>query len=233
MHSETTTSRSVLSDAGASQAVEAAVKEARTMLVPITVVVVDEGGNLKALRRMDGAPLVSIETAKNKAFAAAAIGMPVDDFFQAIREDAAAVASFASRPGLALIAGGCSLDGRWRVGRGDRCGGCHDRSGGSEDRRSRSSARQGATVKALVICRPSEGTDPKAVFGHIAEEARALEDWRDNGTLVEAYSPGGPGAILILEVQDVSEAEVSVAVLPLRKAGLIQTEVIGLHPLQY
>jgi uncharacterized protein GlcG (DUF336 family) len=84
-------------------------EEAVTMSVPVTVVVVDEGGNLKALRRMDGAPLVSIETATNKAYAAAAIGMPVDDFFRDIKEDAAAVASFASRPGLALIAGGIPL----------------------------------------------------------------------------------------------------------------------------
>jgi uncharacterized protein GlcG (DUF336 family) len=83
--------------------------EASTMSVPITVVVVDDGGNLKALRRMDGAPLVSIETARNKAYAAAAIGMPVDDFFQAIRDDGAAVASFASRPGIALIGGGVPL----------------------------------------------------------------------------------------------------------------------------
>jgi uncharacterized protein GlcG (DUF336 family) len=79
------------------------------MSVPVTVVVVDEGGNLKALRRVHGAPLVSIETATNKAYAAAAIGMPVDDFFQAIKDDPAAVASFATRPGLALVAGGVPL----------------------------------------------------------------------------------------------------------------------------
>jgi uncharacterized protein GlcG (DUF336 family) len=79
------------------------------MGVPVTVVVVDDGGNLKAMRRMDGAPLVSIKTAQNKAYAAAAIGMAVDEFFEAIKTDAAAVASFASRPGLALIAGGVPL----------------------------------------------------------------------------------------------------------------------------
>jgi len=55
---------------------------------------------------MDGAPLVSLQTAISKAYAAAAIGMPPDDFFAAIETDPAAVASFASRPGLALIAGG-------------------------------------------------------------------------------------------------------------------------------
>lgn len=98
--------RPVLTDFGANRSIEGAVEEARTMGVPVTIVVVDDGGNLKAMRRMDGAPLVSIETARNKAYAASAIGMPVDDFFEAIRGDAAAVASFASRPGLALIAGG-------------------------------------------------------------------------------------------------------------------------------
>jgi glc operon protein GlcG len=80
------------------------------MGVPVTITVVDDGGNLKAMRRMDGAPLVSVQTAQNKAYAAAAaIGMPVDEFFEAIKNDAAAVASFASRPGLALIAGGIPL----------------------------------------------------------------------------------------------------------------------------
>jgi uncharacterized protein GlcG (DUF336 family) len=99
-------SRSTLTDSGAARIVDAAVEEAKSMGVPVTIVVVDDGGNLKSMRRMDGAPLVSIQTAHNKAYAAVAIGMPVDDFFQAIKDDAAAVASFASRPGLALIAGG-------------------------------------------------------------------------------------------------------------------------------
>ena len=55
---------------------------------------------------MDGAPLVSVQTATNKAYAAAAIGMAPDEFYAAIEADGAAVASFATRPGLALIAGG-------------------------------------------------------------------------------------------------------------------------------
>jgi glc operon protein GlcG len=64
---------------------------------------------LKGLVRMDGAPLVSVETAINKAYAAAAIGMPPDDFYAAIESDGAAVAEFGTRPGLALIAGGLPL----------------------------------------------------------------------------------------------------------------------------
>jgi uncharacterized protein GlcG (DUF336 family) len=80
----------------------------------VTVAVVDESGVTKEIARMDGAPLVSVETAMNKAYAAAAIGMPPDDFYAAIESDGAAVAEFATRPGLALIAGGLPvlLDGR-------------------------------------------------------------------------------------------------------------------------
>jgi glc operon protein GlcG len=76
------------------------------MSVRVTVVTVDESGVVKEMLRMDGAPLVSVQTAMNKGYAAAAIGMPPDDFYTAIESDGAAVASFATRPGLALIAGG-------------------------------------------------------------------------------------------------------------------------------
>jgi uncharacterized protein GlcG (DUF336 family) len=86
--------------------VSAAVAEAETMSVSVTIVVVDESGVTKEMLRMDGAPLVSVQTATNKAYAAAAIGMPPDDFYSAIESDGAAVAEFATRPGLALIAGG-------------------------------------------------------------------------------------------------------------------------------
>jgi uncharacterized protein GlcG (DUF336 family) len=106
--------RPTLSADQARQMIDAAVAEAKTMSVPVTVAVVDESGVMKELGRMDGAPLVSLQTAINKAYAAAAIGMPPDDFYAAIESDGAAVASFATRPGLALIAGGIPVlvDGR-------------------------------------------------------------------------------------------------------------------------
>jgi uncharacterized protein GlcG (DUF336 family) len=84
----------------------AATAEAQRMGVNVTVAIVDESGVTKLTSRMDGAPLVSVQTATNKAYAAAAIGMPPDDFYSAIESDGAAVASFGTRPGLALIAGG-------------------------------------------------------------------------------------------------------------------------------
>jgi glc operon protein GlcG len=95
-----------LTSAASVAALSAAQAEASAMGVPVTVAVLDGGGAVKLLSRMDGAPLISVETATRKAYAAVAIGMPPDDFFQAIKDDPAAVASFATRPGLALIAGG-------------------------------------------------------------------------------------------------------------------------------
>ena len=88
-------------------------------------------------------------------------------------------------------------------------------------------------MKVLAICRLDANTDPKAMSLQIAAEAEALQECRARGALVEAYSPGGPGAVLMLEAQGVSDAEALVATLPLHQAGLIQSEVTGLYPLVY
>ena len=102
----TTTMRPTISAGWADTMISSAIAKAAAMSVAVTVVVVDESGVVKSMTRMDGAPLVSVQTGINKAYAAAAIGMPPDDFYSAIEADGAAVASFATRPGLALIAGG-------------------------------------------------------------------------------------------------------------------------------
>ena len=106
--------RPTLSGQASRLMIDAAVAEANAMSVPVTVVIVDESGVTKEMLRMDLAPLVSIQTAINKAYAAAAIGMPPDDFYAAIESDGGAVAGFGTRPGLALIAGGLPIvvDGR-------------------------------------------------------------------------------------------------------------------------
>ncbi len=101
--------RPTVSESSARTIVAGALTSATALSLRITVVVVDESGVLKAMARMDGAPLVSVQTATSKAYAAAAIGLPPDDFYNAIKSDAAAVASFGTRPGLALIAGGVPI----------------------------------------------------------------------------------------------------------------------------
>jgi uncharacterized protein GlcG (DUF336 family) len=86
--------------------VDDAVNAAIAMAALVSVAVVDESGVIKEFNRMDSAPLVSVQTAIRKAYAAAAIGMPPDDFFTVIQSDPAAVASFAHHPRLNFVAGG-------------------------------------------------------------------------------------------------------------------------------
>ncbi|MBA3905344.1 MAG: heme-binding protein [Pseudonocardiales bacterium] len=105
----TQATKPVLTVDAARASVDAALAKAAEMGIAVTVTTVDDGGTPKALVRMDGAPLVSVETARLKAYSAAAIGVATDDFFSAIAGDPSAVASFGTRPGLALIAGGIPL----------------------------------------------------------------------------------------------------------------------------
>src|SRR3954463_3916792 len=51
--------------------IDAAHRQARTLDARITVAIVDEGGHLQALGRMDGAPPLSAEVAEHKATTAA------------------------------------------------------------------------------------------------------------------------------------------------------------------
>ena len=65
----------------------------------------------------------------------------------------------------------------------------------------------------------------------VPEEAQALRRLRSRGILVEAWSPGGPGAVLIIDAASESEADGIVAELPLSIAGLIGFDLTPLHEL--
>ncbi|WP_342635028.1 heme-binding protein [Rhodoplanes roseus] len=65
-----------LTHRGALLLVAAAEEAARAMGVPQCIAVVDEGCNLVAFLRMDGARVLSIESATRKAMTAAATGKP-------------------------------------------------------------------------------------------------------------------------------------------------------------
>lgn len=63
----------------AQKMVDKAVAKARELGVTENVVILDDGGNLKAFGRMDGAPLPTIEMAQNKAYTAL-FGISTQDF---------------------------------------------------------------------------------------------------------------------------------------------------------
>jgi uncharacterized protein GlcG (DUF336 family) len=56
--------------------IDAAKAKAKEIGVPMVIAVVDAGGNLVALQRMDQALLVSLDIAANKAYSAVAVKVP-------------------------------------------------------------------------------------------------------------------------------------------------------------
>jgi len=85
-------------------------------------------------------------------------------------------------------------------------------------------------MRLLVRCTPRAGVDPRReIAPRSGEEISALMALRADGLLLEAYSPGGPGAVLILEAERDRVDEV-LARLPLVRDGVVETEITELHP---
>jgi uncharacterized protein GlcG (DUF336 family) len=70
----------------AQKMVDAAMAKAKTIDVTENVAILDDGGNLKAFGRMDGASILSIEIAQNKAYTAL-FCVSTQDFFNYIEGD--------------------------------------------------------------------------------------------------------------------------------------------------
>ena len=104
---QTITKQSV-SHESAQKMVAAAVAKATELSVPQVVAVLDESGLLKAFCRMDGAALVSIEVAQNKAYTAL-FGMPSQDFYNFIKDDPALLAGVPHIPRIAIFGGGLPI----------------------------------------------------------------------------------------------------------------------------
>lgn len=68
-----------LTSEGARKLLDAAMAKARAMNVPQCICIVDAGGHLLTMARMDGAFALSIDTALRKAQTAAAYGKPTGD----------------------------------------------------------------------------------------------------------------------------------------------------------
>ena len=84
----------------AQKMVGAALAKAKELGVTENVAIVDDGGNLKAFGRMDGAPILSIQMAQNKAYTAL-FGVSTQDFFNFIQSDPSLLAGI---PALARVA---------------------------------------------------------------------------------------------------------------------------------
>ena len=70
----------------AQKMVDAAVAKARELGVSENVAILDDGGNLKAFGRMDGAPIPTTEMAQNTAYTAL-FGVSTQEFFNFIGDE--------------------------------------------------------------------------------------------------------------------------------------------------
>lgn len=86
--------------------IAAAEKKAAEIGVPMVIAVTDESGVLKAYSRMDGAALLSVEIAQDKAHTAVSFGIPTHGWFDFIKNDPPLLHGIIKTPRLVVYGGG-------------------------------------------------------------------------------------------------------------------------------
>jgi len=102
------TKHSISSELAQKMLDEAMVK-ARQLGVAENVAILDDCGNLKAFGRMDGAPILCIEMAQNKAYTAL-FGVSTQDFFNFIKGDPSLLAGIPTLSRVAAWGGGFPIN---------------------------------------------------------------------------------------------------------------------------
>ena len=86
-------------------------------------------------------------------------------------------------------------------------------------------------MKILAILRTGDGGDLGAAIATRAqEELGVLWNQYREGLVREIYSPGGPGAVLIVEAGSRESARSALGELPLLADEIMSLELIELHP---
>jgi uncharacterized protein GlcG (DUF336 family) len=99
----------------AGRMIAAAEAKANQMGHPFVIAVVDDSGVLKAFSRMDGAALLSVKIAQDKAYTAVGFGLPTHGWFDFIKDDPPlALGAAAGIERLVVFGGGypISIDGQ-------------------------------------------------------------------------------------------------------------------------
>lgn len=87
-------------------AVQAARDKAEEIKQPMSIAICDVSGNLKALLRMDGASLISLQIAQDKAYTAAATSIPTHKWHEYIKDDAPLALGLVHTPRFVVFGGG-------------------------------------------------------------------------------------------------------------------------------
>ncbi len=86
--------------------IDAAERKAAEMGHPFVIAVVDDSGVLKAFSRMDGAALLSVQIAQDKAYTAAGFGLSTDGWHEFIKNDPPLAMGAASGIDRLIVFGG-------------------------------------------------------------------------------------------------------------------------------
>lgn len=88
--------------------IEVAVKKAIEINKPMVIAILDESGHLKAFRRMDGAALISISVAQDKAYSALANawGHATHEIYEHIKKSPATLIGIPQIPRYTVFGGG-------------------------------------------------------------------------------------------------------------------------------
>lgn len=105
---EKTYSKKTITYELATQMVDAAVARAKELGCKQNVAVVDDGGNLKAFGRMDGAALLGSEGCQRKAFTAL-FGVGTADLYNALKGDQSLVVGLSHFSRATMVGGGLPI----------------------------------------------------------------------------------------------------------------------------
>lgn len=100
------TSITTIDDTTALIATQAAAEKARSLGLAMSIAVTDTAGHLKSFLRMDGASLISLQIAQDKAYTSSATGLPTHMWHEYIKEDAPLLHGIVHTPRLIVFGGG-------------------------------------------------------------------------------------------------------------------------------
>ncbi|MBK6707536.1 MAG: heme-binding protein [Sphingomonadales bacterium] len=83
-----------------------AVAKAEAMGVPMCIAITDPSGTLVQFLRMDRAPLLSVNTAQDKAYTAVSFGMATHEWHEFIKNDPPLLDGIVHTPRLVVFGGG-------------------------------------------------------------------------------------------------------------------------------
>jgi uncharacterized protein GlcG (DUF336 family) len=107
---ETTFQKSSITIEAAERIIRAAEKKAQEMGKMMSIAVCDEDGMLKAFRRMDGAPLLSIQIAQDKAYTAISFGgLATHEWFDFVKNDPPLLHGIIKTDRLIVFGGGYAI----------------------------------------------------------------------------------------------------------------------------